>query len=177
MHAMRARGHRTVVLPVVWTRAAELVLAEARAMDASLVLMSGVAHPRQPLWIESGATNARAPRADVEGTLPEPTPDERDVVSVSIDTRAAHRAAERAFASVRAASHEGVRLDEILHGIVVKEPRIENAYICNDTTYRVTRALAGSPMHVGFFHWPSELDGGHIDAACHLLEEIARAVS
>ena len=177
MHALKKRGHATTVLPVEWGRASELLLADALATRAALVLMNGVAGARQPMWIESAATNARAERADVAGKMPEvvcvsPT----ETHYVSIDVGVAKGAADVAFDEVRGVVEGGTRLDAIMHGTIVMRPRPENAYICNDTTWRVTRALSGTGVRAGFFHWPSELRGAHVEAACDVLSAIAKAL-
>jgi len=178
MHELKKRGHETIVLPVEWARAAELLLAKALACQATLVLMSGVAGARQPMWIESAAMDVHAEREDTAGKMPEvvrakPT----ETIYVSIDVGAAKSAADRAFEQVRDRGEGGVRLDAIMHGAIMMEPRIENAYVCNDTTFRVTRELSGTGVRAGFFHWPNELRGAHVAAACDVLLAIAEALS
>ncbi len=172
MRVLLARGRRAVVLPVEWARAAEILLTEARACNATLLVMSGVAGPRQPLWIEAGATNSCAMKTDAAGMVPEAT-DGSEIVKVSIDVALAKVAADRAFEARRAVLEETTKFEDIVQGVMIREPREDNAYVCNDTTYRVVRALAGTEVRAGFFHWPSEVVGAHVEAACDLLEEVA----
>ncbi len=178
MGALAKRGHRTIVLPVEWGRASELLLAESIASKATLVLMNGVAGARQPMWIESAAMDVFSERLDAAGKLPEvirssPT----ETVYVSIDVGAAHQAADLVFRKVRDTIEGGVRLDAIMQGAIMMEPRAENAYVCNDTTWRTTRALSGTGVRAGFFHWPRELRGAHIEAACDVLVAIAETLT
>jgi|GEM_PF-7111157 len=178
MRALAKHGKQTIVLPVEWAHAAELLLAESITTKATWVLMNGVAGARQPMWIESAAMDVFAEREDAAGKMPEvirTTPTE--TVYVSIDVGAAKKAADLAFRKVRDTVEGGLRLDAIMHGATMMDPRAENAYVCNDTTWRVTRALSGTGARAGFFHWPHELRGAHVEAACDVLLAIAATLA
>lgn len=171
-----ADGVTSLVLPVEWARAASLAIDEARRTGATLLLMNGVAGARQPLWLERGASSIAAERADAAGVMPDRWPSvER--LALSIDVDVAVDCATRALAPLAHVLDAGERLDAILHGAVAREIRDDNAYVCNDASFRVQRAFAGTGVRVGFIHWPSDLRGAHVDAARQVLLAVVRGLS
>jgi pyrrolidone-carboxylate peptidase len=163
---------RPVVLPVVWWRAAALALDAARDFAPHVVLMNGVAQPRQALFCERGATERRAGAADVEGTVAGPFVGD-GVAMMTLRLVSAARAARRTIALHAAVKRNGVRFDEVLTGAKVVRIRPDNAYLCNQVAFEVARARV-APV-VGFLHWPSALEGAHIAAARAVLAAVIEA--
>lgn len=115
------------------------------------------------------------------------------------------RAALAAIDRERAVMQGGARFDSVLSGVLRGGfPRDSNTYLCNNTTYVVnyamghpnttltlmqaSPALAGRVNRVGvrltrdarkvprvFAHWPSELEGAHLDAGRDVMRAIIAA--
>lgn len=121
-------GHRVVgrVLPVEYRRGPETAIELARALDARLVLGTGVAMSRgRPNWEVRGAWWPEGP-ADVGGATLTGLEGPREVRSTLVPGRAATFGAE---------------------------PSIDaGGYVCNAWLYRVAQAL---DVPVGFLHVPA----------------------
>lgn len=125
-----------MVLPVVWDLAPILLLREIDAFQPDFVLMTGVADPQQPLWIELGAFNQAMLLEDGTGIL---EPSAKPIIAGAAQTRAnlaawnAIRAAARQSRDATAASD--TRFGNILTGVKEQPPRKDNTYLCNNITY------------------------------------------
>lgn len=188
-----------LVLPVLWDVAAAVVLRAVEQFDPELVVMSGVAGPRQPLWVELGASNQTHPRRDASGHL-QPIADARVVPGGP--PALAHRAAFPTLLELgRAQLAAEASLAEVMPSVELTGfPRPGNAYICNATAYTVAYALShpdrpltllegsadqrGATLHLRrdrahvphfFLHWPSELRGVQVDAAARILRTMVSA--
>jgi pyrrolidone-carboxylate peptidase len=180
-----------MVLPVVWEAAAALVAKQARAMRASLVIMSGVAAPAQPIFIELGATCARTSTPDAFGLRPRPVTTRAGNLPTTLDARRAESAARDAIAHEASVAP---RFGDVVHGVVCRTAGAENAYVCNATAYGVTamsrrrvRVLrtGACPSGVelartfrpaqGFLHWPSDTDATDATACARVLSAIVDA--
>ncbi len=155
---------RTLVLPVAWNIAPEIALRSARAFDAALVLMCGVAGPRGPLKVECGASSYSAAKADVDGNVIDELAGE--AVAMTIDVRTAVRAARRAIRD-RAAIFGDVMTDARLAPV-----RESNSYVCNHLAFHIAKSTVAP---CGFLHWPSELEPAQIPAARQVLSLIIRS--
>ena len=144
-----------MILPVYWDLAAILIAKEAQAFEPSFVMMNGVAGPRQPVWIELGATNRAAPLDDGSDQL-KPAVGANEafakIVDGAPDARGnllTWRAVEQA-ARAEALKHGseidgGVRFGDLLDGAKLAGfPRSSNTYLCNNVTY-VTSYLMSNP--------------------------------
>ena len=177
----------TMVLPVVWDAAAMLVAKEARALRPSVILMSGVASPVQPLLLERAASRARVAARDVWGvrharrvpfSRPRPLPLRFDV---------AEDAGRLALARE---VEQTPSLGEVMLGVAAGAPRADNAYVCNATAHGVVTLLGRSTrmlrsraepegvmvssarlgrVDCGFLHWPRELRQEHIAGSARIL--------
>lgn len=188
-----------LILPVLWDLAAAVVLRAIQKFDPELVVMSGVAGPRQPLWIELGASNQTHPRRDASEHL-QPITDAR--VLAGGPPALAHRAAfPRLLEVARAQLRAEPTLEEVMPTVELTGfPRPGNAYICNATAYAVAHALTlperpltllegsadqrGATLHLRrdrvhvphfFLHWPSDLSGPRVEAASRMLRAIVSA--
>jgi pyrrolidone-carboxylate peptidase len=160
VEGLDVEGVKSIVLPVTWNEAPERALHAADEFGADVVLMNGVASPRQRLFIEAGATNRTAAFADAAGKFPIPE-SELVVRPMTIDLRAVARTARMG----------GVPLGEVLLGAQITAVRSTNAYVCNHLAFRVS-ARSSNRVTCGFLHWPSDLVGKHVDAARNVLESI-----
>lgn len=188
-----------LILPVLWDLAAAVALRAVEKFDPELVVMSGVASPRQPLWIELGASNQTHPRRDASAHL-QPIPDAR--VLSGGPSALAHRAA---FPSLLEVGRSQLRAEpdlvEVMPSVELTGfPRPGNAYICNATAYAVAHALGhpgraltllegsadqrGATLHLRrdrahvphfFLHWPSDLSGPRLASAARVLRAIVSA--
>lgn len=156
-----------LVLPVSWEAAPRIAIAEARAARASLLLMSGVAAPAQPIFVERGSTGARTMMRDAFGARPRRA--RRQTYAVSIDTERATSAAELALANE-------ATLESVVPGVVLGEVRAENAYVCNATTHGVATARLRGTRH-GFIHWPRDIAAHDVPACARVLLAIAAALT
>ena len=183
-----------MVLPVVWDAAAMLVAKEARAFRPTVILMSGVARPVQPLLVERAASPVRAGAGDAWGLRParrvpfagaRPLPLRFEVVE--------HAAREAIESEVR----ETPALGEVLLGVAAGQARADNAYVCNATAHgvvtllrrsarmlrsrsvpdglRAERALLGR-VDCGFLHWPRDLARDHVAACGRVLLGVVDAL-
>jgi pyroglutamyl-peptidase len=177
-----------MVLPVVWDVAAALVAKQARALRASLVIMSGIAAPVQPIFIELGATCAHTRAPDAFGLRPRPVATRASDLSMTLD---AHRAESAARDAIAHEASVAPRFGEVVRGVVCRTAGSENAYVCNATAYgvaamsrrrvRVLRTGA-CPSGVelartfrpaqGFLHWPSDTDATDATACARVLSAI-----
>ena len=156
-----------LVLPVSWEAAGRIVIAEARASRASLVLMSGVAAPTQPIFVERGSSGARKRMRDAFGERRARA--KRWTHAVSIDPARAASAAADALAREDA-------LAKIVPGVVVSDVRRENAYVCNATTHAVATARLRGARH-GFVHWPRDVEAGDVPACARVLLAMVDALT
>ncbi len=182
-----------MVLPVVWEVAAGLVAKEARATRASLVVMSGVAAPVQPILVERIATTSRVRMADALAVRPRCGPSRVRELPVTLDT---DRATVAARDALKRESARHPRLSDIAQGAQQRTARHENAYVCNATTFtalalarRAMRLLRSSakPQGVevartfrpaqGFVHWPSGTHPEHAEPCARVLLEITSALT
>jgi hypothetical protein len=187
---------RGLLLPTAWDLAAALLVKEIDVFEPHLVLMNGIARPRGPLVLETGALNHASVRSDVMGLIPlEPrvtSVAEREV-SLALPWEVVEDAARAKLAEPRAHA-------DILTGVERGVPRESNGFVCNATAFLVGLAMdgPGRVVHVlesshepdrvelvlrrdhrrtprGFLHWPSELSRGGAAAAAGVLVELIRA--
>jgi len=190
-----------IALPVHWDLAAILVAREIDALRPSLVLMNGVAGPRQALWLELGATNRAAVQLDGSNRLrPHGAPDEPLVPildgDAALPSLLSWRAVEHA---AREAIARHACLADVLPGVLrAGFPRASNTYLCNNLAYvtgwlmrhpgREVALLEASERAVkvridadlrtvprAFVHWPSELSPAHDDAAADVMRALISA--
>jgi len=144
-----------MILPVSWDLASILIAKEMDAFQPSLVMMNGVADPRQPLWIELGATNRAEALEDGSNQLRPvlgPNASFAKIVDVGEEARPnlLSWSAVAAAASARVAAHAndveaGTRFGDVLEGAKLAGfPRSSNTYLCNNVTY-VTSYLMAHP--------------------------------
>ncbi len=147
-----------MILPVYWDLAAILVAKEIEALRPSFVLMNGVAGPRQPLWIELGATNRATRTADGSSRLVplveagdewakivEDAPPSEEQQGNLLSWRAVEAAALAAIDRHADAVDGDARFDAIVRGVKLAGfPRASNTYLCNNVTY-VTGWLMNHP--------------------------------
>jgi hypothetical protein len=148
------------ILPVFWGLAAYLLLREIEAFAPDVVVMNGVAGPRQKLWLELGALNGAKDQPDGSGILVPSEPmspvlagasDPSEARSNLASWHAVADAARSTLAEQASIVHAGERLDEVLQGVAFAGyPRKSNSYLCNATTYVVGYALdhPGEPLAV-----------------------------
>jgi len=182
-----------LILPVVWDAAAALVAKEARAARASLVLMSGVAGPAQPIYVEAVATGARAASRDAFGLRPVRRSISARSLPATFDVDTARDAIDRALHAELAGAPA---LGEVIHGAVRRESRGENAYVCNATAHVAARAVRRSvavlrsrgepeglrvarfgPAKHGFVHWPRDIAPEHAPACARVLLAMVDALA
>ncbi len=156
-----------LVLPVSWEAAPRIAIAEARASRASLVLMSGVAAPVQPIFVERGSTGARRMMRDAFGARPRRK--RRQTHHVSIDTALATSAAANALA-------KEASLASVVPGVVFGDVRAENAYVCNATAHGVATARLRGARH-GFIHWPRDIGANDVGACARVLLAMVDALT
>ena len=146
-----------VVLPVFWDLAAYLVLREIEVFAPQVVVMNGVAGPRQKLWLELGAFNQAKDSPDGSSHLKpssttDPIIERANRASCNhASWRAIESAAAAALAAGAAVMHDGERLDAIMPGVAFAGfPRATNTYLCNQTTFVVGHALdhPGEPIRL-----------------------------
>ncbi len=169
-----------LVLPVVWDAAGALVAKEVRAARAALVVMSGVAAPAQPIFVEAIASAARAPARDAFGLRPSRRVRFSRALRATLDVELARAAMARALVSEP-------ELAPRIRGVACREAGPDNAYVCNATAHvtalaarRALRVLRspGAPDGLrverigarhGFVHWPGDLDPAHAHACARVL--------
>lgn len=139
---------RAMILPVSWDLAAILLAKEIEAFAPSFVLMNGVAGPRQPLWLELGATNRAADRLDGSSRLRpscEPGQPYAKIIASAAPSEEA-RGNLLSWSGVRRAASEAIgaqgdaggarRFGDIVRGAALAGyPRASNTYVCNNLTY------------------------------------------
>lgn len=135
-----------MILPVFWDLAAILVARELDALRPSLVILNGVAGPRQALWLELGAANQASLRLDGSNLL-RPYAEAGETLVKVIDDPATEQPSLLSWRAVEAAARSalarhaderdgGERLGDILQGVgLAGFPRASNAYLCNDITW------------------------------------------
>jgi len=180
-----------MVLPVAWEAAAALVAKEARATRASLVIMSGVAAPTQPLFVEVIAGGGRVSLNDAFSMRPRQGALRGRELEMTLDTNRAERAARAAIAS-ECSRAEG--LSRVLQD-AERPARRENAYVCNATAH-VALALSRRSLRIlrtgtrprgveiqrtfrpaqGFLHWPRDVGVEHAPACARILLSIVDAL-
>ena len=104
-----------LILPVVWDAAAALVAKEARASRASLVVMTGVAGPAQPIFVEAVATGARTASRDAFGLRFVRRSISARALPATLDVDAARDAIDRALQTELASAPA---LRDVIHGVV-----------------------------------------------------------
>ena len=190
-----------LVLPVHWDLAAILVAREMEALRPSFVLMNGVAGPRQPLWLELGATNHATRQLDGSNRLLPHGPPGEPLVPI-LDGEAAVPSL-LAWDAVEGAAKGAIArhacLAEILPGVLrAGFPRASNTYLCNNLAYitgwlmrhpgreitLLEDAAGGVQVRLdadfrtvprAFVHWPSELAPEHDDAAVDVMRALITA--
>jgi hypothetical protein len=147
-----------MILPVYWDLAAIFIAKEVDAFKPSFVLMNGVAGPKQPIWIELGATNEARGLEDGSNQL---RPDDQDgkanaklieglSENETLQGNLLSWKAVAASASAAVAQHakdidKGERFGDVLQGVKLTSfPRSSNTYICNNVTF-VTGWLMNHP--------------------------------
>lgn len=144
-----------MILPVFWDLAAILVLKEIERFQPTMVLMNGIASPRQDLWVELGSVNRAMTLPDGSDVLvPQPPAGQRYAPIVpSAPASATARGALLSWAAVKTAARDaiaargdvtedGARLGELLTGVSFGGfPRDGNTYLCNNLTYVVNYAM------------------------------------
>jgi len=132
-----------MILPVYWDLAAILIAREMEAFGPSFVMMSGVAGPKQPLWIELGSANRAAAQTDGSGRL-QPAPPPGATVAPLVEDAPPEEQARPNFLSwepvARAAEGAIARnagvLGTTLPGVrLAGFPRASSTYLCNNVTY------------------------------------------
>jgi hypothetical protein len=125
-----------VVLPVVWDLAPILLLRELDAFEPDLVVMTGVADPEQPLWIELGAINKAVDLADGSGIL---EPSAKPLIAGAAQMRANLMSWDAVRVAARRARDEitasDPRFGQTMTGVKEQAPRANNSYLCNNLTY------------------------------------------
>lgn len=144
-----------MILPVHWDMASVLIAKEADALRPHFVMMNGVAGPRQPIYLELGATNRASKLPDGTNQLrPVTLPGETLATLVDggdlaqpnlVSWSAVQAAAKDAVARHEAEREAGTRFGEIVQGVKLAGfPRASNTYLCNNVTY-VTGWLMNHP--------------------------------
>lgn len=173
-----------LVLPVAWGLSTSLVAHAAEAFRPDAIIMNGIAGPRQPLWIELGATNGAEPAVDgsrnlsLAGDRRVPVDNGRapeETLPCRFAFTRAKRAAEATLAALGRVCEAGERFDDVVTGVRFTPPRASNAYVCNALTYGVACHLAARATPFVFLHWPSSLRGAHVAAAASLLRGVVDA--
>ena len=136
-----------MILPVFWDLAAILVARELDALRPSLLILNGVAGPRQALWLELGAANQASlrldgsnllrPYAEAGETLVKVVDDDPATKQPSLlSWRAVEDAVRSALARLGGERDSGEHLGDIVQGVgLAGFPRASNAYLCNDITW------------------------------------------
>ncbi|MEZ4392011.1 MAG: hypothetical protein R3A48_13015 [Polyangiales bacterium] len=144
-----------MILPVFWDLAAVLALREIERFEPELVLMNGIASPRQDLWVELGAANRAAILPDGSDRIaPDPlagqgfarvlpaAPDSEALRGSRLSWAAVTSATRAAIAAWAGVIEGGARLDEVLPDVSLAGfPREGNAYLCNHLAYLVGYAM------------------------------------
>jgi pyrrolidone-carboxylate peptidase len=144
-----------MILPVYWDLAAILVLKEVERFNPAVVVMNGIASPRQDLWVELGGVNRAMVLADGSDVLvPQPPAGQRFAALVpSAPASALRRGALLSWDGVKAAAAQVItdrattldgetRLDARLTGVAFGGfPRAGNTYLCNNLSYVVGYAM------------------------------------
>jgi hypothetical protein len=181
-----------MVLPVMWEASAALVAKEARAARASLVVMSGVAAPAQPIFVEMIATGAHKSTVDAFGLRPRRAAAPGRELPLTLDASLAESAAEDAWSRECALVP---RLADVIHGARRRAARAENAYVCNATAYGVAAlsrrnvrmlGTGARPSGVevvrtfcraqGFLHWPRATLAEDAPACARILLAVVDAL-
>lgn len=193
-----------MVLPVFWDLAAALIAAELNAFRPDLVIMNGVAGPRQDLWIELGAINRVRDSVDGSTRLRPAEPGGPVIAGAAwgrpnlASWSAVRQAAQRAILA------HSERIGDTLGGVTCKAfPRASNDYLCNNTTYAVGHLMdhPGVPTRLMeqssprdddvameviverdlsqvprfFLHWPAALSEAQLAGAADVLRAIIAA--
>jgi pyrrolidone-carboxylate peptidase len=147
-----------MVLPVYWDLAAILIAREIEAFQPTFVMMNGVAGPRQPIWIELGATNRAAQLDDGSNQL-RPAVLEGEPYAKIIENASSEDDARGnllTWAAVEDAARASIlaHADDVDQGVPFASllpdaklagfPRSSNTYLCNNVTY-VTSWLMSHP--------------------------------
>ncbi len=135
-----------MILPVYWDVASILMAKELDAFRPEVVVMNGVAGPRQPMWLELGSMNRAARNDDgsnhlrpaiAPGEAYAPIVDRADLAQPNLMTWGkVQAAAEQTLLRLAHERAEGAELGEILQGVrLAGFPRTSNTYLCNNVTY------------------------------------------
>ena len=149
-------------IPTVFAKAAEQVLAAARADAPDVILCVGQAGGRDAVTPERVAINcmdARIP--DNAGSQPREKsviPGGPDGIFSTVPVRKMADAIEKA-------------------GIPGKVSNTAGTFVCNDTLYRLLHHYAGTAVRVGFIHVPHLPEQAKAGGASMPLEDIIRGLS
>lgn len=145
-----------MILPVYWDLASILIAHEIESFAPDMVLMNGVAGPRQPIWIELGGVNRAARLTDGSDVLHPATAGAALVESATASEEtlgnllsfAALRTAARTELAAIAAEDAATRTSPLaitLTGAIrTSYPRASNTYLCNNVTYTTNYLMAHS---------------------------------
>ncbi len=147
-----------MILPVYWDLAAIFIAKEIDSFKPSFVLMNGVAGPKQPIWIELGATNDARGLEDGSNQLRPDVPTGQGNAKLieglsASETLQGNLLSWKAVAASAADAVErhaedidkGARFGDVLQGVKLTTfPRSSNTYICNNVTF-VTSWLMNHP--------------------------------
>ncbi|MGX8692652.1 MAG: pyroglutamyl-peptidase I [Clostridia bacterium] len=150
-------------LPVVFGKAAELLLEQIRAIGPDAALAVGQAGGRKAITPELIAVNVQNGRLpDNEGNQPDWTPILADGPAGIFSRLPVHE-------MVRAMEEAGIRAELSLSA---------GAFVCNELMYRVLAATADSALPFGFLHVPClpEQTADKPGVPSVPLEEIVRAL-
>lgn len=151
------------VLPVLWNAAWPAALRASPGFDAVFALGVRSADPEPEIYVEAGALNLRGEGADASGRR----------LSGPIDPARPEGAELRAPAPADMPSQHG------RYRIALVQPRATNAYICNETYYRLLQLAQQNdgPRRVRFLHTPRLQNEAASPAGQRELNELAAAVA
>lgn len=148
-------------IPVVYGRAAEMVLDTAKELCPDVILSVGQAKGRDKVTPEVIGINLR------EGTIPDNEGYQPEGVPVVQDGPAAYFSTVPVRGMVAAMKAEG------LPGALSYSAGV---YVCNDVLYSLLRYYHGTGTLVGFVHVPLLPEQAKEGEPCMSLEEIVRAL-
>jgi hypothetical protein len=135
-----------MVLPVFWDLSAVLVLRELAAFKPDLVILNGIAGPRQPLWLELGARNRANGHIDgsnLLGSLPDAPllADAPESEYTRYNWLSWHRVREALELRRSTFAADDSDFAKVVTGVETAQVRDSNSYLCNNTTYLVGYAM------------------------------------
>ncbi|MFO0665183.1 MAG: hypothetical protein U0174_14610 [Polyangiaceae bacterium] len=139
-----------MVVPTHWDLAAFLIAKEIASFKPSLVLMNGMAYPRQTLQFELGARNRAGIAPAADGLSPAPAVGSTDAPLIAtapasefgrpnlMSWNAVRRSALETIAKNKAVPGQNGAFDTVLLGASFNRfPDPTNDFVCNNTTYVV----------------------------------------